>query len=350
MMSVTLHDIAKRSNASVSTVSRVLNKKTAKYRISAKTEKRILKAAKELDYRPNQLARGLRLKKTHTIGLIVPDLSNPFFAYLAKSVQNVAHQSGYSLVVCDTNEELALEVEHSSLLLSKGIDGLIVLPVGQKSSHLESLIHDGTPLVVVDRSFEDFRVNTVVIDNFRGAFEGVEHLIENGHTRIAIIQGLPDTSTARGRLQGYKEALAVHDIPLDENLIVGNDFRQENGYIETKFLLKLEPPPTALFTTSDLITLGALQAIHEEGLNVPEDISIVAFDDLDAAPYFRCPITAIAQPKENMGEIAVKLLLEQVRSQNRIEPRRIVLRPTLIVRDSVRRMTAGKELVNTTNA
>ncbi len=335
-MAVTLDDIARKSGTSVSTVSRVLNKKSAKYRISPVTEKRILKTAKELNYSPNQLARSLRLKRSHTIGLIVPDISNPFFACLIRSIQISAHQLGYSLLVCDTNEEVPLEIEHVRLLCSKGVDGLIVLPVGQKSAHLEALLKSGPPLVIVDRIFEGLNTSSVVVDNYNGACEAMEHLIQNGHTRIAIIQGLPDTYTTRERLRGYKDTLSRHEIPPEEALIVGRDFRQESGYIETKVLLKMANPPTALFTTSDLITLGALQAIIEEGLDVPGDISIVAFDDVDAAPYFRCPITAVAQPRENLGEMAVKLLLDHVRSQQRVDVKHIALKPKLMVRESVR--------------
>ncbi|MEW6511940.1 MAG: LacI family DNA-binding transcriptional regulator [Bacteroidota bacterium] len=334
-MAVTLKDIAKKSGLSVSIVSRVLNKKTVKYRISRETEKLVLKTARELNYRPNQLARGLRLKKTHTIGLVAPDLSNPFFAYIIKSAQSTAHSLGYSLVVCDTDEDLQLEIEHVNLLWSKGVDGLMVMPVGQKSQHLDTLLKNGMPLVLVDRPFEELHSSTVVIDNRLGAFEAVQHLIEHGHRRIAIIQGLADTYTSRGRLQGYIDALAKHGLPLDESLIVGKDFRKQNGYIETKFLLRSSNPPTALFTTSDLITLGALEAIFEEGLEIPRDISVVAFDDIESASLFRCPITAVAQPKENIGEMAVKLLTEQIKGQRSFEPKHIVLKPTLIVRDSV---------------
>jgi LacI family transcriptional regulator len=336
-MAVTLHDIARQSGVSVSTVSRVLNKKSVNSRISAQTEKLILKTAKELNYRPNQLARGLRLKRTHTIGLVVPDIANPFFAYIIKSVQTVSHKLGYTLVVCDTDENLPLEVEHTQMLCSKGVDGLIVLPVGQKFAHLEVLLRNRIPLVVVDRSFIGLNSSTVVIDNHGGAFEATEHLIRNGHQRIAIIQGLPDTFTASGRLQGFLDAHEKYGIPVDRRLIVGRDFRKETGYIETKFLLSLEHRPTAIFTTCDVITLGALEAIMEEGVEVPRDVSIVAFDDIESASYFRCPITAVAQPKENMGEIAVKLLLEQIRNLNRSEPKRIVLKPKLIVRESVGR-------------
>lgn len=334
-MAVTLNDIARRAGLSISTVSRVLNKKSARSRISAETEKLVLKTSKELNYRPNQLARGLRLKRTHTLGLVVPDISNPFFSYITKSVQNVSHKMGYSLVVCDTDENLPLEIEHTNLLRSKGVDGLIVLPVGQKSGHLEALIRGGMPLVVVDRTFDSLHASSVIVDNYGGAFEATEFLIKNGHRRIAIIQGLPETFTAIGRLQGFLDAHEKHNVPVDSHLIVGRDFRKETGYIETKFLLSLEHRPTAIFTTCDLITLGALEAITEEGVEVPHDLSIMAFDDIESAAYFRCPITAVAQPKENMGEIAVKLLLDQIRDPQKSEPKRIVLKPKLIIRESV---------------
>src|SRR5574341_255528 len=330
-MSATIHDIAKKAGISVSTVSRVLNKKTAKYRISRETEKHILKAARELNYRPNQLARGLRLKKTQTIGLVAPDVSNPFFANIIKSIQSAAHKLGYSLVVCDTDENLELEIEHLDLLWSKGVDGLIVMPVGQKFQHLEQFLKDGVSLVLLDRGFEELKVSSVAVDNYSGAFEAVEHLIDYGHIRIAIIQGLANTYTNNGRVQGYTAALAKHGIPIDDSLIVGRNFGKENGYIETKLLLKMKNPPTAIFATSDLITLGVLQALFEEGLSIPTDISLVAFDEIDFAPFLTCPLTTVAQPKDIMGEIAVKLLVEQMLNQKMAEVKQIVLKPKLLV-------------------
>jgi LacI family transcriptional regulator len=334
-MRVTLNDIAKKAGISISTVSRVLNKHSSKYRISRETERRVQTAARELNYRPNQLARGLRLRKTHTVGLMVPDISNPFFAYIIRSIQGKAHDAGYSLVVCDTNEDLDLEVEHTKLLYSKGVDGLIVMPVGRDYHHLEEVIKNGVPLVVMDRVFDDLKADSVFVDNHRGALEAVDYLTKNGHTRIGIIQGLPGTFTATNRLRGYKEALERSGIEIDERLIVGRDFRSDNGYTETKLLLRIEKPPTALFTTSDLITLGALRAIDEERLSIPEDISVVGFDDIEGVQYFQCPITTVAQPREAMGDIAVKLLLDQIKSSRRNEPRKIVLQPRLIIRESV---------------
>lgn len=296
----------------------------------------VLKTAEEMNYRPNQLARSLRLKKTHTIGLLVPDISNPFFSYITRSIQRVAHRYGYSLIVCDTDDNIEFEIEHINLLTSKGVDGLIIMPVGQKYEHIQNVLNISIPVVLMDRSFDELRTHCVVVDNYTGAYKAVEHLIALGHSRIAIIQGLPNTKTNNERVKGYKDALIRHNLPIDENLIVGNDYRKENGYIETKFLLNLVTPPTAIFTTSDLITLGALQAFNEEGYCIPEDISIVSFDDIDFAPYLIAPLTTVRQPKELMGEIAVKLLVEDMKSGSKRDKSKIVLQPQLIVRKSVK--------------
>ncbi|MBI4428346.1 MAG: LacI family DNA-binding transcriptional regulator [Ignavibacteriales bacterium] len=334
----TINDIANKAGASVTSVSRVLNNKAGKYRISKETAKRILKAAAELDYKPNELARGLRLKKTHTIGLVIPDISNPFFAYVTRNIQRVAHELGYSLVVCDTDENLPLELEHINLLMSKGVDGLVIMPVGQDARHLKRLVKESVPLVLVDRCFDELDTSSVVVDNYAGAFTGIEHLLECGHRRIAIIQGLANTYSNTGRVQGYTDALKKFGIRPDPELIFGGSFREETGYNETKRILSMSERPTAIFATSDLITLGALQAINEMGLDVPNDISVLAFDDTDFAPFLKCPLTVIAQPKESMGEIAVKLLVDQIKGRGKQQTQKIILKPNLVKRNSVKRL------------
>jgi len=343
-MAVTLKHIAKKASVSVSIVSRVLNNQTKKYRISPVTEARILKAAKELNYRPNQLARGLRMKKTHTIGLIVPDISNPFFAHVARVIQKQAYHEGYSLLVCNTDENIETEIEQIEIMRSRRLDGFIIMPVGLSHGHIDELLNDTIPLVLLDRCFDDLDTHSVVVDNYLGACQAVEHLTDLGHERIAIIQGLPNTYTNNARVKGYKDTLERKNIPVDESLIVGNDFRKENGYIETKFLLNLHHPPTAIFTTSDLITLGALQAIYEENLKIPQDISIVAFDDIDFAPYLLTPLTTVEQPKELMGEVAVKLLIENINDKGTTSKKRIALKPKLIIRKSVEQLFVGDTL------
>ncbi|MCF7808290.1 MAG: LacI family transcriptional regulator [Candidatus Marinimicrobia bacterium] len=334
-MRVTIKDIAATAGVSATTVSRILNSQSKKYRISEKTANIVRKTAKELNYRPNQMARSLRLKRTHSIGLVVPDIANPFFAQVTKSIQTQAYKFGYSTIVCNTDDQHQLEKDQIDLLISKGVDGLIVMPVGIEYKHLESIRGEGIHLVLMDRVFDDVAFPSVVVDNYAGAHEAVSYLIGKGHRRIGIIQGIANTSTNKERARGYKDALRRHGLEIDNNLISGNDYTRENGYIETKLLLSQNDPVTAIFTTSDLITIGALEAIFEENLNIPEDISIVSFDDIEIAPFLVAPLTAVHQPKRLMGEMAVKMLLEYLEGNEENPTKKIVLKPNLIERASV---------------
>ncbi|MBT8400721.1 MAG: LacI family transcriptional regulator [Rhodothermia bacterium] len=329
-----MNDIATKAGVSVSTASRVLNNKASEYRISEDTETLVRKVAQDLGYRPNHVARGLRLQTTNTVGLVAPDISNPFFASIVKRVQTVAHDLGYSLVVCNTNEDSELEEEHLNLLDRKRVDGLIAMPVGQDSSEYHAWIETGVPLVLVDRCFDDLDVPSVVVDNYAGAYQATSFLADSGHRRIAFIQGLPGTYTNSERLRGYRDALHDHELYQDDRLVVGGDFREENGYIETKLLLGLDDRPTVIFASSDLITLGALKAIYEDGLEIPRDLSLLSFDDFDFAPFLKCPLTVVRQPRELMGEVAMKLLAQQLENAS-AEKKRVVLRPEFILRDSV---------------
>jgi DNA-binding LacI/PurR family transcriptional regulator len=219
------------------------------------------------------------------------------------------------------------------VLFQKRVEGLIAMPVGQQSDHFKEWVEKRRPLVLLDRSLPDVEASSVVVDNYSGAREAVEHLIGLGHTRIAIILGLPNTYTSVTRLEGYRDALKAHGLPIDDSLIVGGDFRTETGYVETKMVLKLQDPPTAVFPTGDLLTLGALQAIEEEGLTIPTELSVIAFDDLEFAAFLKCPLTAVRQPREMMGEMAVRLLVEQLEERNVIG-RQMMLKPELIIRES----------------
>jgi len=334
-MTVTIQDIARKTGVSTTTVSRVLNRKAKKFRINEDTAERIIRAAEQMHYRPNILARSLRLKKTKTIGLVIPDISNLFFACVTKAIQTTAYQAGYSLIVCNTDEDIGTEIEQIELLRSKGVDGFIIMPVGVRYDHIQKLQEDQIHLVLLDRCFDELDTHSVVVDNRSGALQAVTHLIQNGHRKIAVIQGLLNTYTNNLRVLGYRDALVRHGLTVDERLIVGKDFRCENGYRETKALLRRPERPTALFTMSDLITLGSLQALQEEKLTVPEDISLVAFDDVDFAPFLSAPLTAVSQPRELMGELAVKLLVDQLKNRAKDDEKRIVLKPRLIIRNSV---------------
>lgn len=335
-MGSTIEEIAQATGFSVSTVSRVLNNKSRKNRISSKTAQKIRQAAKEMEYRPNEVARGLRLKKTHTIGLVVPDISNPFFAYVTHIIQMNAFKAGYSLIVCNTNEDVEMEIAQVELLRRKGVDGFIIMPVGTQHSHIDDLVLNNKPLVLLDRNIDVLDVSCIIVDNYKGAYEAVDYMINRGHKRIAIIQGLQNTYTNNERVRGYKDALADNHICIDDELILGDDFRSENGYYSTIKLLELENPPTAIFAFSDLITLGTLQAVSEKKLKIPDDLSILAFDDIDFAPYLIAPLTVVQQPRESMGEEAVKLLIDKMNSKSEYKAQKILLEPKLIIRESVK--------------
>jgi LacI family transcriptional regulator len=337
-MRATLKDIAERTGFSVSTISRVLHDHSMKHKIGDETKETIRKAAEELGYRPNSLARGLRLKQTNEIGIVVPDISNPFFSTLIKSFATELRRSGYSFIVYESDENISLERASIKSLLEKRVDGIIIASVGQDSAHLEKLRETSVPIVTVDRCFDSLDVDSVSVDNVKGSLLAVNHLIREGHSRIAFIQGLPGTYANERRLRGYKEALVQANIPIDERLIVGDDFRSMSGYLETKLLLKMSSPPSAIFTAGDLIALGALEACRENGSRIPDDISLVTFDDPVFTTYLSPALTAVEQPIAKMAEMAVAMLYRRMRNPND-ERRQVLLEPKLNVRNSVARQS-----------
>ena len=334
----TLQGIAERSGLSVTTVSRVLSGQATRYRISKKTEAAIRKLAKESSFVPNQLARGLRLKRTLSIGLVIPDISNPFFAGIAHQVILGTRKHGYSVILCDSQDTTDLEVESLSLLQSRSVEGVILCPAGQTSEHLAEFVGGGLPIVLVDRFFPDLPLPFVSSDNVSGARQGTELLIANGHRRIACLQGVPVTSPNRFRVQGYKEALTRHHLPVEETLIVGDGFTEQSGYIETKLLLRTEPEVRAFLALSNLNALGAIRALAEEARRIPEDVSIVSFDDTPYSAYLATPLTTVAQSNAEMGEVAVKLLFDQIQFPHRQTKGGILLPTTLLMRASVKRL------------
>ncbi|NUN70089.1 MAG: LacI family DNA-binding transcriptional regulator [Bacteroidetes bacterium] len=347
-MSSTLKDIANKTGVSVSTVSRVLHDNSKKYKISDETQERVKKAAKELGYRINTLARGLRLQKTYEIGLIVPDIANPFFSAMIKSLAGELRKGGYNFIVYDTDEDISIEKSAVKSLMEKRVDGMIIASVGQEFSHIQKLRDANVPIVMIDRCFDSLDIDSVSVDNVKGSLFAVNHLIKEGHTRIAFIQGLPGTYANETRLQGYKQALNDAGIGIDEHLIVGDDFRSLNGYLETKHLLKNPVPPTAIFTAGDLIALGALEACREHGIRIPSDLSLVTFDDPVFTSYLSPALTAIEQPIQKMTEMAVAMLYRRMRNPDD-ERRKILLEPKLNVRSSVTRLTTLTTITRITN-
>lgn len=334
-MSSTLKDVAKKVGVHPSTVSRVLSGKADQYSITKKTQDIIFQAARELNYTPNEMARSLRLKKSNTIGLVIPDISNAFFAGIARSIEIESYNLGYRLVVCNTDEDQDKEINLVETLLRRKIDGLILAPVQDCDKHIRELENDQFPLVLVDRYFEDIKTNAVVTDNEGDAYKATEHFIQLGHHRIAFVCGRRAIYTTKGRLIGYKQALEHHNIPIMDELITGNGFTFEAGLGAMKQLLKLPQKPTAVLVGGNVITVGVLEAIHNENLSIPKDISVIGFNDMMLTAYLCSPLTTITHPLEEIGKQAVALLYKAMISPNDSPGKKIVLPTKFMVRSSV---------------
>lgn len=337
-MKPTLETIAERTGFSTSTVSRVLTGKAAAGRISEATAESIRNMAAELGYTPNLLAQNLRNGKTETIGLVVPDMSNPYFAEISSVIVAEAKKCGYTTIVTDTMENEAAQKDSLCALVSRKVDGMIVVPCGSDPSYLEDLNRRIAPIILVDRYYGKSTLPYVATNNWQGGFDGTGILLRNGHKHIACIQGSLDSMPNKRRTEGYRAALRKAGIE-DNAIIVGNDFTVQNGYIETKLLLNSPNRPTAIFALSNTIGLGAIRAIREAGLRIPEDISLVSFDNNIYLDYLVPAITRIGQRVEEMGKMAIKLLDESIQGKRTLTSQ-IELSTETILRDSVGRPDA----------
>jgi len=351
IMPVKLVDIARKTGYSISTVSRALSGNSARNKISQTTVEEIQTVADKLGYRTNRLARSLKSNKTFEFGVAVSDILNPFFASLIKSISKEVRKIGYTIMLCDSDENTGFEEDSIEHLLGSRVEGLIVAPVGIYSDYFQEIKNANIPTILVDRIFENSIFDTVYVDNYKGSCLATEHLIKEGHRKIAFIQGLPGTVPNEQRLKGYADTLTKYQIPLSPEYIVGDDFRILNGYLQTMTLLKYKKPPTAIYTAGDLIALGCIQAINEENLKIPHDISLISFDDPGYFAHLSPPMTAVRQPVGEMGTIAVKLLFDRIKDKT-IEKKQIQLNPELIIRNSVKRISdayVGEEAKVLTN-
>jgi LacI family transcriptional regulator len=330
-----IKELADLLGFSVTTVSRVLNGKDKDYRISEITRDKVLKAARNYNFVPNKLARSLKLDKTETIGLIIPDISNPFFADIAKSIEAEARNKGYSIIFCDSMDNIETEEKLLQLLQSQKVDGIIVAPVGTKQDHLLQVYREGLPVVVIDRFFQNSELPYITSDNYQGAYEAVRYLIEMGHTKIACIQGIHDSLPNIERVEGYKNALKDYHIEFDPDFLLGNSFSKQNGYETSKILFSSNEPPTAVFALSNLISLGVLKAAGELKKVVPGDFSLISFDEQPYSAYLATPMTTIDQQKHEIGIQAVNFLVSCIADKERDKVFSIRLQTTMIKRNSV---------------
>ncbi len=325
----TILDVARRARVSPSTVSRILTGVTP---VAPAKQERVRKAIERLGFRPNALARGLKQRRSHSIGLLIPDITNPYFAEAAKGVEEAAQRDGFAVLLCDSENDKGREARYLDLLRERQVDGLIYVTAGDGATLRRTW--PGWPLVVMDREVPGLPADSVTTDNERGAYEITSFLLQQGHRRIAFLAGPRQLAPARLRLRGYRRALRAFKVPADPGLIKYADFTVEGGRKTMQALLDATPRPTAVAASDDVMALGAVQAIEDAGLRVPVDISVAGFDDIPVAALVRPPLTTVSQPVRRMGEVAVELLLAQLNSRRRGH-RRILLEPRLVVRGSV---------------
>lgn len=327
----TIKDVAAHAAVSVATVSAVLNGN--KY-VSSELAERVRKSIQQLGYERNSMARGLKTQTSHTIGLIISDIANPFFTSVVRGVEDVANTRNYSLILGNTDEDLKKEKSYIRLLESKRADGLIVAVTAGSHEYLHAWPARHLPLVSIDRSLFALGIDSVLVDNVAGAYKAVEHLITLGHRRIGIVTGIPGITTTEERFTGYKQALVAHGIPFDPTLVATADSRVEGGERGALQLLSQDATrPTAFFVMNGLMVIGALQAITKAGLRCPQDIALVGFDDFEWAAVMHPRLTTVRQPTYEIGQRAAQLLFERL-EQRDSAPQEVRLLPQLIIRES----------------
>ena len=333
-MSVTIKDIARKVGVSIATVSMVINNKDS--RISDRTKRKINDAVKELNYHPNLAARSLMTSETKTVGLIIPDVSNPFFADYSKNLDSRLSQQQYSLFLCNSNNNMEKEENYLSELINRNVDALVISSVNiEELSGTELFREVKIPILLFDRKLNSSNINTISIDNFHGGYLAARELVQNHHTDICCISGSFRLDNIRARFEGFRQYLAESGLSFDGESLFEGELTLEHGYRSAKEIVrrKNEKNYTAIFCTNDLIALGVYKAFREEGVRIPEDVSIVGFDNVEFTDYLSPPLTTVAQPVRELGEKSADIVVSLL-SGNRVnEP--LCLPVALVRRASV---------------
>lgn len=326
----TVRQVAALAGVSTATVSRAL---AAEARVSETLRRRVLDAAAALNYRPNRAARSLRVRRSLTVGVVIPDIQNFFFTGIVRGIEHVLEGETFTFLLGNSEGRADRERIYLETLRSEGAAGFIMVPSQQEPGLYRELQASGLPIVTLDRAAPGLSVDHVTVTNQEGARAAVQHLIALGHRRIAYVGGPPELNVARERLAGYEQALREAGLPVDPVLVRAGDFRQAGGLTAAHALLDLAPRPTAIFVANNLMTLGAYEALHERELHIPEQVAVIGFDDMPWATALRPALTAVAQPTFELGAAAAQLLLARLRDPQR-PFRRVVLETRLMIRGS----------------
>lgn len=328
----TIKDVAKYTGLSIATISKYINGGN----VLDKNKELIDEAIKALNFRVNELARGLKTNKTKTIGILIPNLQQIFCTSIVSSIENILIRHGYSTIICDYKEEPKLEGEKLKFLVNKMVDGIITMPMGDEGSVIREIIGDEIEIVLIDRILKNLECDVVLVDNLNASYDAVEQFIIRGHKRIGIIGGPKDVFTAEERLKGYYRVHEDYSMNVDNNYIKHGDYKVDSGYKLLNELMELNEPPTAVYVTNYEMTLGAIMAVNERNIVVPDELSIIGFDNLELARIVKPPLSVIIQPMEEIGQKAAETLLKRLSGDMSNFPTIFRLKTNLQIKGSVK--------------
>lgn len=328
-----MREIAKRADVSIGTVSHVIN---GSAKVREKLRQRVLEAIRSLNYHPSQLGRGLRRNQTSMLGMIIPDVTNPFFPAVVRGVEDVAYRRSYRIVLCNTDNDPTKEVSYLSELQSYRTAGLLLIPAAEShiATPLKRLAAAGPPVVCIDRQLPGWQGDVVLVANEEGAYNATRHLLRMGHRHLGVITGPLHLTNAADRLKGFRAAVKEAKISVEPEYIQEGRFDRHSGYEAAMRVLRMLPRPTAIFACNDMMALGTMQAVRESNLRCPEDVSIIGFDNLEFTEFTAPALTSVHQPGYQLGATAARLLLERIDGLAG-EPRKVVLQTELKIRTSV---------------
>jgi LacI family transcriptional regulator len=336
-----MNDVARTAGVSITTVSHVINNTR---KVDPVTREKVELAMQDLGYRPNSLARALRSGDTNTIGMIVPDVSNQFFADFSRNIENYGFEENYSVILCNSDNDMKKQSSYVDTLISKQVDGVIFISAGESSEDLKKLYHYRIPIVVVDRDVELEYADVVLLDNEAAGYEATQYLIQLGHQKIACISGPNDLTPSNARVHGYQKALAENNINFDPAYLVSGDFRFQSGEQAMNQLLSLPHLPSAVFVLNDMMAIGAFTAIRKAGLNVPKDISIIGFDNILMTTAVTPMLTTVGQPIDEIAKISINHLIQKIKTKEQIaKNQKIVLKAQLIIRESTQEWSKSND-------
>ncbi len=329
---ITIKDIARELNLSYSSVSLALNNDV---RIKEQTRERVKLKAEEMGYQRNARARALVMNKSEMIGFILPDIANPFFASLIQGAEEIAFERGFNLVICNTNWNIDLESKHLNLVIERKIDGILLVSCNEPNPTLEKVLSQKLPLVFVSSPYPDADANFVGTDSEQGGYLAAKHLLDLGHRKFVVVGGRFNSEAIIQRFNGYKRALSKYNIPLNESDVYSGNFSVDSGYTNIKKILSEKHDFTAVLAFDDLIAIGVKNGIEESGLKIPDDISVIGFDNIEAASFHGIDLTTISMDKSRMGKLAVDILLSDLDCKKKpCDKKQIVLKQELVIRKS----------------